>query len=138
MTLSLAGTRRDTGVSIAQVNLKLIWDVLSKIKFSGHGRAYVLEAVGRLIAHPDISLVLRNTDMSQLPQVRSARARVAGNDDEQIEEADDVAGHKVLTASAPVLRSVGSFSSKLRSRRRMPRSMPRCSALGSSFSARSR
>jgi HAMP domain-containing protein len=102
MTLSLAGTRRDTGVSIAQVNLKLIWDVLSKIKFSGHGRAYFLDAVGRLIAHPDISLVLRNTDMSQLPQVRSACARVAGNDDEQIEEADDVAGHKVLTASAPV------------------------------------
>src|SRR6476660_2715050 len=66
MTLSLAGTRRDTGVSIAQVNLKLIWDVLSKIKFSGHGRAFVVDANGRLIAHPDISLVLRNTDMSQL------------------------------------------------------------------------
>ena len=31
MTLSLAGTRRDTGVSIAQVNLKLIWDVVTKI-----------------------------------------------------------------------------------------------------------
>ena len=74
MTLSLAGTRRDTGVSIAQVNLKLIWDVLSKIKFAGHGRAYVVDADGRLIAHPDISLVLRNTDMSQLAQVRGARA----------------------------------------------------------------
>jgi signal transduction histidine kinase/DNA-binding response OmpR family regulator len=102
MTLSLAGTRRDTGVSIAQVNLKLIWDVLSKIKFSGHGRAYVLDGVGRLIAHPDISLVLRNTDMSQLPQVRSARAQVAGNDDQQVAEATDIAGHKVLTASAPI------------------------------------
>jgi signal transduction histidine kinase/DNA-binding response OmpR family regulator len=102
MTLSLAGTRRDTGVSIAQVNLKLIWDVLSKIKFSGHGRAYVIDAAGRLIAHPDISLVLRNTDMSQLAQVRSARANLAGNDAEQVEEALDVAGHKVLTASAPV------------------------------------
>src|SRR6516162_2686585 len=102
MTLSLAGTRRDTGVSIAQVNLKLIWDVLSKIKFSGHGRAYVIDAAGRLIAHPDISLVLRNTDMSQLAQVRSARAKVAGNDGDQIEEAEDIAGHKVLTASAPV------------------------------------
>jgi signal transduction histidine kinase/DNA-binding response OmpR family regulator len=102
MTLSLAGTRRDTGVSIAQVNLKLIWDVLSKIKFSGHGRAYVVDAAGRLIAHPDISLVLRNTDMSQLAQVRSARAKVAGSDGEQVEEADDIAGHKVLTASAPV------------------------------------
>jgi signal transduction histidine kinase/DNA-binding response OmpR family regulator len=102
MTLSLAGTRRDTGVSIAQVNLKLIWDVLSKIKFSGHGRAYVIDAAGRLIAHPDISLVLRNTDMSQLAQVRSARARLAGNDGEEVEEAEDIAGHKVLTASATV------------------------------------
>jgi hypothetical protein len=34
VALSLAGTRRDTGVSIAQVNLKLIWDVLFKIKFA--------------------------------------------------------------------------------------------------------
>jgi signal transduction histidine kinase len=102
MTLSLAGTRRDTGVSIAQVNLKLIWDVLSKIKFAGHGRAYVVDAAGRLIAHPDISLVLRNTDMSQLAQVRSARAAVADNSVEQVQEAEDNEGHRVLTASAPV------------------------------------
>src|ERR1700693_519628 len=102
MTLSLAGTRRDTGVSIAQVNLKLIWDVVSKIKVGQRGRAYVVDADGRLIAHPDISLVLRNTDMSQLAQVRSARAKVAGNDGEEVEEAEDIAGHKVLIASAPV------------------------------------
>jgi GAF domain-containing protein/CheY-like chemotaxis protein/HAMP domain-containing protein len=102
MTLSLAGTRRDTGVSIAQVNLKLIWDVLSKIKFSGHGRAYVVDAAGRLIAHPDISLVLRNTDMSQLAQVQSARAAVTGNTAEEVQEATDIEGHKVLTASAAV------------------------------------
>ena len=103
MTLSQAGTRRDTGVSIAQVNLKLIWDVLSKIKFAGHGRAYVVDSAGRLIAHPDISLVLRNTDVSQLAQVRSARAQVAGDTGEQVQEAADIEGHKVLTASAPVL-----------------------------------
>src|SRR5215472_13752228 len=103
MTLSLAGTRRDTGVSIAQVNLKLIWDVLSKIKFSGHGRAYVVDAAGRLIAHPDISLVLRNTDMSQLAQVQSVRAAAAGNAAEPVQEATDIEGHKVLTASAPVV-----------------------------------
>src|SRR5579863_7769895 len=102
MTLSLAGTRRDTGVSIAQVNLKLIWDVVSKIKFTGHGRAYVVDAAGRLIAHPDISLVLRNTDMSKLAQVRAARAAAAGSDTEQVREAEDIEGHKVLTASAPV------------------------------------
>jgi signal transduction histidine kinase len=99
MTLSLAGTRRDTGVSIAQVNLKLIWDVVSKIKVGAHGRAYVVDSDGRLIAHPDISLVLRNTDMSRLDQVRGARA---GSATEAVQEADDIGGHKVLTAYAPV------------------------------------
>ena len=99
MTLSLAGTRRDTGVSIAQVNLKLIWDVVSKIKVGERGRAYVVDADGRLIAHPDISLVLRNTDMSKLAQVRSARA--AGSGDE-VQESDDIAGNRVLTAHAQV------------------------------------
>src|SRR5215467_8024345 len=99
MTLSLAGTRRDTGVSIAQVNLKLIWDVVSKIKVGEHGRAYVVDSGGRLIAHPDISLVLRNTDMSRLAQVRGARG---GSASEAVREADDIGGHKVLTAYAPV------------------------------------
>ena len=99
MTLSLAGTRRDTGVSIAQVNLKLIWDVVSKIKVGEHGRAYVVDSGGRLIAHPDISLVLRNTDMSRLAQVQGARA---GSAAATVEEADDIGGHKVLTAYAPV------------------------------------
>ena len=102
MTLSLAGTRRDTGVSIAQVNLKLIWDVVTKIKVGEHGRAYVVDADGRLIAHPDISMVLRNTDMSRLAQVRSARAGTAENSGEQVQEAEDITGHKVLTAYAPV------------------------------------
>ena len=102
MTLSLAGTRRDTGVSIAQVNLKLIWDVVTKIKVGEHGHAYVVDADGRLIAHPDISLVLRNTDMSRLAQVRGARAGTANDSGEQVQEAEDIAGHKVLTAYAPV------------------------------------
>ena len=99
MTISLAGARRDNGVSIAQVNLKLIWDVVSGIKVGEHGHAYVVDGDGRLIAHPDISLVLRNTDMSKLAQVQSARAGGSGED---VQEADDIAGHKVLTAYARV------------------------------------
>jgi signal transduction histidine kinase len=77
MTLSLAGTRKDAGVSIAEVNLKLIWDVVSQIKVGEHGHAYVVGSQGRLIAHPDISLVLRNTDMSKLVQVQAALAEQA-------------------------------------------------------------
>ena len=81
MTLSLAGTRKDAGVSIAEVNLKLIWDVVSQIKVGERGHAYVVGSQGRLIAHPDISLVLRNTDMSKLVQVQAARAGNANDAD---------------------------------------------------------
>src|SRR3981189_1324520 len=77
MTLSLAGTRKDAGVSIAEVNLKLIWELVSQIKVGEGGHAYVVGAQGRLIAHPDISLVLRNTDMSKLLQVQAALAEAA-------------------------------------------------------------
>jgi signal transduction histidine kinase len=102
MTLSLAGTRRDAGVSVAEVNLKLIWDVVSQIKVGARGQAYVIDGQGRLIAHPDISLVLRNTDLSHLAQVQAARAHLAGKQGEQVQEADDVRTRRVLTAYAPV------------------------------------
>jgi len=52
--------------------------VVSQIKVGEHGQAYVVDAEGRLIAHPDISLVLRNTDMTRLPQVAAARAATSG------------------------------------------------------------
>jgi len=102
MALSLAGTRRDAGVSIAQVNLKLIWDVVLQIKVGEHGYAYVVDDKGRLIAHPDISLVLRNTDMSRLAQVQRAHLGGAENSAGQVQEAENIEGHRVLTAYAPV------------------------------------
>jgi len=102
MTLSLAGTRRDAGVSIAEVNLKLIWDVVSKIKVGERGQAYVVDAQGRLISHPDISLVLRNTDMTKLAQVQAAQRAEKGGPVEDIETATDIQGRRVLTAFAPV------------------------------------
>jgi signal transduction histidine kinase len=99
MTLAVAGTRRDAGVSVAEVNLKLIWDVISQIKVGQRGHAYVVGSQGRLIAHPDISLVLRNTDLSGLPQVQAASNATEGD---ELQEARDTQGRKVLTAHARV------------------------------------
>jgi signal transduction histidine kinase/CheY-like chemotaxis protein len=101
MTLAIAGTRRDAGVSVAEVNLKLIWDVVTQIKVGERGHAYVVDAQGRLIAHPDISLVLRNTDMSKLAQVQAARAGGTGAG-ETVQESTNIEGKKVLTAYAAV------------------------------------
>lgn len=102
MTLAVAGTRKDAGVSVAEVNLKLIWDVVSQIKVGEQGQAYVIDAQGRLIAHPDISLVLRNTDMSGLAQVKSARADKGAVNADTTQAAKNIQGQDVLTASAAV------------------------------------
>src|SRR3979411_1609771 len=102
MTLARAGTRKDAGVSIAEVNLKLIWDVVSQIKVGEGGHAYVVGAQGRLIAHPDISLVLRNTDMSKLSQVQSARAGGSDATADPLQSTQNIQGQEVLTASAPI------------------------------------
>ena len=72
MTIALAHVGKNSGVTVADVNLKLIWDVISAIRVGDKGYAFVVDGKGRLIAHPDLSLVLRDTDFSQLPQVRQA------------------------------------------------------------------
>lgn len=73
MTIALAGARPDYGVIVAQVNLKFIGAVVSQIKVGQRGQAFVVDALGRLIAHPDISMVLRKLDLSRLPPVQAAR-----------------------------------------------------------------
>ncbi len=69
LTIAIAGSGRNPGVTMADVNLKLIWDVIRGVKVGRSGYAYVVDQQGRLIAHPDISLVLRNTSFVTLPQV---------------------------------------------------------------------
>jgi signal transduction histidine kinase/DNA-binding NarL/FixJ family response regulator len=101
MTLSVVGARREAGVSLAEVNLAFIWDVVTQTKVGERGRAYVIDEGGRLIAHPDISLVLSNSDLSQLGQVRAAQA--AGTEAAPDQEAvESIEGERVLSASASV------------------------------------
>jgi signal transduction histidine kinase/CheY-like chemotaxis protein len=102
MTIAMAGVRRDYGVIVAQVNLKHIWDVVSQIEVGVRGRAYVVDPAGRLIAHPDISMVLRNTDMLRLAQVRAALAEGSAAPAEQPPVTDDIEGRPVLSVHAPV------------------------------------
>ncbi|MGH7349398.1 MAG: GAF domain-containing protein, partial [Candidatus Rokuibacteriota bacterium] len=63
---------RQGGVTAAEVNLKFIWDVVSRIKVGKAGQAFVVDGQGALIAHPDISLVLQKTDMRRLEHVKAA------------------------------------------------------------------
>ena len=100
MTLALAESGPEAGVTVAEVNLKFTWDVVSQIKIGRVGYAYVVDSRGQLVAHPDISLVLQKTDLSSLPQVQAARsgARASGEQPEEITIASDLQGRQVLTA----------------------------------------
>jgi signal transduction histidine kinase/CheY-like chemotaxis protein len=97
MTLGVAGPG---SVTVAEVNLRFIWDLVSEIKVGASGRAYVVDHRGRLIAHPDLWPVLRNTDLSDVPQVREALAGVAAVQDGQV--VSDPSGSRVLSTYAPV------------------------------------
>src|SRR5712671_2961283 len=59
MRIAVAGNLASAGIAVADINLKLIWDVIAAIKIGDTGHALVVDDSGRLIAHPDISLVLR-------------------------------------------------------------------------------
>lgn len=98
MTIAMSGLRRDDGVSVADVNLKLIWDVVSKIRVGIHGYAYVIDDAGRLIADPDLSLVLRNRQLPRLLEVATAKRSPTTRAVETI----GAYGIKTLTAFAPV------------------------------------
>jgi Cache domain len=100
MALSLAGTRRDYGVSVVEINLQPIQDMVSQIKVGERGQAYVIDAQGGLIAHSDIRLVASRTDMTQLAQVRAARAAGAGGGPMP---GKDILGRDVLAAYTPVM-----------------------------------
>ena len=103
ITVAIAGTGRDTGVTVAEVNLKFIWDVISRIKAGQAGYAYVVDSRGLLIAHPDIGLVLRKTDLGGLPQVAAVLpAGPSAGERTEAEIGADPAGRAVLTASAAI------------------------------------
>ena len=79
MQLAVAGTQRNAGVVMADLNLKHIWDVVAHIRVGQAGRAWVVDREGHLIAHPDISLVLRNTNLAdRLPPVAHDAAAGGG------------------------------------------------------------
>ena len=88
----------DGGVTVADVNLKFVWDVVSRIKIGVAGLAYVVDANGTLIAHPDISLVLKKTDLKALPQV----AAIGKPDETPNTMARDPQGNEVFAANARI------------------------------------
>ena len=96
MTIAVRSGSDSGPVTVADVNLKFIWDVVSRIKIGEKGKAYVVDRNGFLIADPDIGLVLRKTDMSMLKHVRDTIADQGVADEAML--SNDLGGTPVLTS----------------------------------------
>ncbi len=102
ITLAMAGIGRSAGVTVAEVNLKFILDDISRIHVGKAGVVYVVDEHGLLIAHPDIGLVLRKTDLSRLAHVHLALNKLKDGRIDVPAVSLDYLGREVLTASAPI------------------------------------
>jgi signal transduction histidine kinase len=100
MTVALRSGGAKGPVTVAEMNLKFIWDVVSRIKIGDKGKAYVIDRSGLLVADPDIGLVLRKTSMADLVHVKAAAG--VRSADEPAMLSHDLAGTRVLTSMAPI------------------------------------
>lgn len=47
ISIAVSGSQKSGGVSVAEVNLKLIWDLVSRMKVGKAGHAFIVDAAGR-------------------------------------------------------------------------------------------
>ena len=87
-------------VAAAEVDLRALRDVIAQIQVGVTGYVYVVDQRGHLVAHPDLSLVLQQRDVSALPQVRDARAAAAARD--TVTESAGLQGGRALTSHAAI------------------------------------
>jgi adenylate cyclase len=101
MTVAIAGNRPSVGVAVAQINLTLIWDVISAIQIEKTGMAFVIDSNSRLVAHPDIDLVLQGAIESTAAHLRALHAAMLASGGKPT-TTEDVEGRTVLAAMMPI------------------------------------
>lgn len=100
MTLATRGIGRNPNVIVAEVNLRFIWDLVVGIRVGNTGKAYVVNRMGVLIAHPDLWRALQRSDLSSHADVRAALDGVGPSSGGLVKE--DLSGQRVLSTYATV------------------------------------
>ncbi|MGY8707767.1 ATP-binding protein [Bradyrhizobium sp. 18BD] len=100
MTLATRGNGPAPNVVVAEVNLRFIWDLVAGIRVGNTGKAYVVDRMGLLIAHPDLWPALRRSDLSGHADVRAALDGVGPPSGGLVKE--DLSGQRVLSTYATV------------------------------------
>lgn len=100
MTLATRGNGPAPNVVVAEVNLRFIWDLVAGIRVGNTGKAYVVDRMGVLIAHPDLWPALQRSDLSGHADVRAALDGVGPPSGGLVKK--DLSGQRVLSTYATV------------------------------------
>ena len=99
MAITLTHSRRDSGVTVAQVSLRFLSDTINSIQLGDGLYAYAVDEQGRLLAQAKRTEPALGTDLSKEPQVSAALKNAA-----PVMFGKTVAGNSVFATSAPTSR----------------------------------
>jgi len=100
MSVAVRSGGEGSPLTVAELNLKFMWDVVSAIKIGDKGKAYVVDRDGYLVADPDIGLVLRKTQLGELEHVKAMSA--APGAELPAMPSHDLTGTRVLVSMATI------------------------------------
>jgi signal transduction histidine kinase len=99
MTMAVVDRNPGGGITVAEINLRGIWEVVGRIRVGQSGLAYLTDQDGVLLSHPDVSLVLRRTSLANLPQVSAALEAIARREN-ATSIGEGLSGEPVITSFA--------------------------------------
>ncbi len=107
VTLAVPSGKYAVEVTTAEVSLRTVLKVASRLDVGPGGYAYVVDSRDQLVAHPDARVLRERRDLSGLPQVRSARLEGPRSADDAPAGlasmvADGLGGGRVLSAHAAI------------------------------------
>ncbi|MBI2023285.1 PAS domain-containing protein [Candidatus Giovannonibacteria bacterium] len=92
----------DIQVITADLNVRYMIDVVRDIKVGGKGLAYLVDSSGFLIAHPDVSLVLRRVNLLNRHIVLDVLAGQESSTFDSDNSYENFAGEKVFALGLPI------------------------------------
>jgi signal transduction histidine kinase len=101
MTLAVREREPGAAVTLAEINLKFVGDVLRQIPVGLQGRVYVVDSADHLVAHPNTSLVLRKMDLAPYAPLAEMRTglRTGGESVASVAEAEGLEGGSVMLSA---------------------------------------
>jgi signal transduction histidine kinase len=76
ITLGVRDSGTNGSVTLAELNLKFVADVVSQIRIGRNGFVYAVDGENNLVAHSDLSLVVRRPDLSSYTPLQRIRSEL--------------------------------------------------------------